>query len=198
MTKKLLAFFLVIFIALSFSGCRRRSYKFSNDSGIAEIKATAGEVLKVNDIAKNISVNGIKFSIPCKISDLPEGVTYIELDAAEIIPGKWVKNIALINGDEQIGCAGVAVEDDKIIHQDDSVKVFVVFSNTDKPEHTFLIGKITEKSTREEVENAYGKGDLRFSTETQYIYRLSCTEKECAFVSFDENNKVSSVGLYYI
>lgn len=198
MTKKLLAIFLVISMALSFSGCRRRSYKISNDSGIAEIQATGGDVLKARDISQYISVNGIKFSIPCKVSDLPDGITYKELDKTEKISDKWVNSVALISEDKQIAYGGIVVGDDKIIHQNDYVRSLFVFSNTDNPENTFVFGKITEKSTREEVENNYGKGDLRFSTETEYIYRLSCTEKECAFIFFDENNKVRSVGLYYI
>ena len=208
MTKKVLAIFMAISMALSFSACG--GDKNNSDSSTAEVTTTAASETtittekpiefeitdwKFTDISQNISVNGIKFSIPCKISDLPDGVTYKEQDKIEEVSGVWLKHIGLISNGEQFAEADVIVEDDKKIRQNDYMKILYIFSNIHSQENTFVFGKINEKSTREEVENIYGKGNINTSNGIANFYKFNNNEKGCVFVFFDENNKVYSVGL---
>ena len=198
MTKKVLAIFMAISMALSFSACG--GDKNNSDSSTAEVTTTAASETtittekpiefeitdwKFTDISQNISVNGIKFSIPCKISDLPDGVTYKEQDKIEEVSGVWLKHIGLISNGEQFAEADVIVEDDKKIRQNDYVKTLLIFSNIHSQENTFVFGKITEKSTREEVENIYGKSNFNASIKTINFYKFNNNEKGIVLMFFD-------------
>ena len=213
MTKKFLAIFLAISMALSFSACGGE--KNNSDSSTAEVTTTASEATstsettittekqiefeitdwKFTDISQNISINGIKFSIPCKISDLPDGVTYKEQDKIEEVSGVWLKHIGLISNGEQFAEADVIVEDDKKIRQNDYMKTLLIFSDIYSQKNTFIFGKITDKSTREEVESIYGKSNFNASIKTINFYKFNSNDKGVVFMFFDENNKVDSVGL---
>jgi len=151
----------------------------------------------IDDVAKNITLNGKKISLPCTIKDLGDGYSYAEKKETDLLYGKIpvCTTRLLYNGKE---CASVGFSYKENEPYENGVIYFLggLFGKN----KNLTIDEITIGKSKEEIEKKYGKenfkSEINYDHTSIYIFNDKNNRKEI-LVNYDENLMVENEFIIY-